>query len=338
MESMAASIKEKAIQLGYSACGIIPAVAFEEYYEALDKRILSFPNSKEFYESQYSRATPPENARSIVVCIRGYNQYKIPANLDRYIGKYYLFHGNIPYSTAFSAKAELDTYLQLLGIRTVKCYPPPMRWAAVKAGLGKFGRNNFVYTPEHGSYVHIDTWVVDTELDCDSLRDSPITKKCPTSCKKCINACPTKALADEFSMDRGKCITHLMYEKESLPEEIREQMGLWLYGCDVCQDICPMNKDKLTGTEEFPLLLQFEKYMELDKIATMKEETYKNIIYPRFWFAGKDALVTWQCNALRAMINTKDERYQQLIQESCFHQDQRVRRIAKWGYKGNANS
>ena len=299
-------IKEKALQLGYSSCGIIPAMAFEEYRQALEQRIESFPESKEFYEKQFSRVTPPSDAKSIIVCVRGYNHYKIPDSLKSHIGKYYLFHGEIPYSDAFRAKAEFNTFLQANGIRIVNCQTPPVRWVAVKAGLGKFGRNNFFYTEEHGSYAHIDTWVVDVPFDYDNPSNPILMPECRKNCRRCIDACPTNAMDRDFSMDRSKCITYLVYGKKPQKQAVYEQMGLWLYGCDVCQDVCPMNKGKLTEEEDFPLLSLFEKHVQLNKIATMNEDTYANVIYPRFWFVGKKALSTWQNNALRALNNSKN--------------------------------
>jgi len=325
------SIKEKALQLGYSGCGIIPATFFEEYQNALDERVQSFPESREFYESQQARCVPPADGKSIIVCVRGYNHYTIPCKLEKHIGKYYLFHGGISYSAAFRAKAEFEAYLQVSGMRIVKSQPPPMRWAAAKAGLGKFGRNNFIYTQAHGSYTHIDTWIVDAVLDYDSPPGDNLMPECHANCKKCIDACPTKALSGEFSMDRGKCITHLMYEKKHLSDEMREQMGQWLYGCDVCQDVCPINKGKLTNSEDFSLLSQYEEYLAPEKILTMDDDTYTNVIYPRFWFAGKDAVVTWRRNALRAMINSGDVKYHRLIQECRHHPEASLREMAKWG-------
>ncbi|MCL2378803.1 MAG: hypothetical protein FWC77_06730 [Defluviitaleaceae bacterium] len=324
-------IKEKAVQLGYSGCGIIPAEIFEEYNKSLDERAKSFPESKEFYESQAGRAVPPANSKSIIVCVRGYNHYKIPPKLEKHIGKYYLFHGGIPYSQAFAAKAEFEAFLQVSGIGILKSQPPPVRWAAAKAGLGKFGRNNFIFTNQHGSHTHIDTWVVDTALEYGNPAADYLMPGCKAGCRKCIQACPTKALNGDFSMDRSKCITHLMYEKKPLPSELRAQMGQWLYGCDVCQDVCPMNKGKLTNTEDFPLLSQYEEHIEPEKILLMDDDTYTNIVYPRFWFAGKDATLTWQCNALRCMINSGDARYRKLIQECSNHPEPRIRGIARWG-------
>jgi epoxyqueuosine reductase len=84
-------------------------------------------------------------------------------------------------------------------------------------------------------------------------------------------------------MDRGKCITNISCFSKDVPkEDIRSKLGLWLYGCDACQDACPLNKDKFNETEEFPLLPEFEEYLKPENILKMDEETYINILNPRF--------------------------------------------------------
>ena len=322
---MTTNIKEKALQLGYSSCGIIPAATFKEYYEALDKRIESFPESKRFYESMYESGA--SEGKSIIVCIYGYNHFKVPQNLEGHFAKYYLFHSDIAYSKAFRAKSEFESYLQTLGLCVLKSQEPPMRWAAVKAGLGKFGRNNFVYTNEHGSHIHIDAWTVDGVLDYDQCQEETLMPGCKEGCRKCVTACPTKALCDEFSMDLGKCVTYLVFRKNS--NEVNEQLGQWMYGCDACQDACPMNKGKLTDMEDFPLLPQYSQHMNLENILAMDGDVYANIVHPRFWRAGKDGIVAWQRNALRCMINSSEEKYHKLILE-CVNRPE-LEEVARWG-------
>jgi len=323
-------IKSKALQLGFTSCGVIPAAAFDEYEDYLNERVKSFPESLELYEPLYGSIQPPAAGKSIIVCTRRYNRYKVPEGLNGIIAKVYLFDGRLPYAHENRAKEEFETFLKTLGLSIIKC-DVPARWAAVKAGLAKFRLNNFVYSPEHGSYFWIDTWVVDKELDYGIPTENSFLSPCG-DCRKCIQACPTKALSGDLSMDRGKCVAQLSFHTAELPSEsLRPQMGRWLYGCDICQDVCPFNQNKFNETEEFPLLAELEGRLSLESILEMDEETYIDIIHPRFWYISKDSLWIWQCNALRCMINAGDEKYHSLIKGCLHHRDSRVREMALWG-------
>jgi len=329
----AQKIKRKAEQLGYSGCGIIPSIEFSEYKQYLDERVELFPESKSLYEKLYDHVQPPEKGKSIIVCISGYNNYKVAKYLNGVIGKLYQFDPRLSCSHEYRAKAEFETYLETFGIHLLKG-TVPARWAAAKAGLGKFGRNNFIYTREHGSYIWIDTWIVDKELAYDAMPENTLMSACNENCRKCIKSCPTKALSGSFSMDRGACVVQLALLTKDIPEEdLMAQMGLWMYGCDACQDACPLNKNKLNETEDFPLLSEFEEYLQFERILEMDEDTYANVIYPRFWYTGKDGLWQWKCNALRCMINSGDKKYHHYIKQCCSHADARLRKIAEWGCK-----
>jgi epoxyqueuosine reductase len=329
----AKEIKEKALQAGFSACGIIPAEHFEEYRKALDERSKAFPDSAKRYKPLYDMVTPPAGGKSIIVCSRGCNHYKTPDSLAKHVGKMYLFDGRLPFTEEYRAGTEFETYLKNGGLRVLEGGVPD-RWAAAKAGVGKFGRNNFTYTPEHGSYVTIYTWVVDAVLDYDPYPESAIAEECSEDCLACVAACPTGALCAGLSMEYGSCIPSMANDTEILPDaEARKRLGLWLYGCDICQDVCPMNARKLSGEKDFPLLAQYEKYLQPGNILEMDEETYKNIVNPRFWYIGEDGLWLWKCNALRAMINDGDKKYHALIKKysSDQGQDPRIREVAQWG-------
>ncbi len=327
----ASAIKRKAIQLGYTACGIIPLSSFTEYVHYLDDRIKSFPESKKLYEPLYSLAKKPEHGKSIIVCTLGYNKYRIPDSLNGMIGKAYLFDSRLSYSHEYRAKDEFETYIRSDGINILK-WNVPARWAAAKAGLGKFGRNNFIYCAEHGSYIWIEAWVIDKELDYDEIAADISLPECSEDCLLCVDSCPTNALVSSYSMDRGKCVAQLsFYAQDILTPELRTQMGSWLYGCDACQDACPINQNKPTYKEEFPLLTQFEKHLDLERIMEVDENTYINIINPRFWYISKDDLWLWKCNALRIMINRNDNKYHHLIKKHCHASDERLRELALWG-------
>ena len=326
-------IKRKATQLGFLACGIIPSIAFDEYTQSLDDRLKAFPESKELYEPFYGFAAKNEAAKSIIVCTQRYNRYKIPENFNGVIGKMYLFDGRLIYSYEYRAKIEFETYLKTLGVNILPSNIPA-RWAAAKAGLGKFGRNNFIYDSEHGSYIIINAWAVDKELDYHIIEENSLVSGCNENCRNCIRSCPTGALSDSLSMDMRKCIArHSFSAKDTLEENTRTQMGSWLYGCDLCQDACPLNKDKFTESEEFPLLHEFEEYLRPENILEMDEHTYLEIVNPRFWYIGKDNIWLWKCNALRHMINSGDPKYHRLIKKHCDDSDPRIKELALWGSK-----
>lgn len=205
------------------------------------------------------------------------------------------------------------------------------RWAAAKAGLGYFRKNNFIYT-KFGSWVWIDTWIVDLEMEYDEEIDNK-NGICPENCNKCIEACPTKALSGDYSMDRGACIAQLSFHSSELPsEEVREKMGTWVYGCDVCQDVCPINKNKWSEDEEFPELDKITELLSLEQILTMDENTLLNTLYPRFWYISKDRIWLWKCNALRAMANSGDIKYINLVKDYCSDKNENIRNMAIWAY------
>lgn len=330
---MTSEIKRKALEVGYLACGIIPVNIFGDYKKALDKRVESFPKSKPLYEKLCNFVNQPEDAKSIIVCTQRYNNYKPRESLGGLYGKYYMLDGRMTYAQEHRAMEEFEAYLKTLSLNILK-YTIPDRMAAAKAGIGKFGRNNFIYDKQHGSYISIHEWVVDKELEYDPIAEDIYLSACNDNCEKCIEACPTKALDGKFSMNMGRCITRLNTVAGDIPDdETKEQMGTWLYGCDACQDACPCNKDKFTSQDEFPLLDEHEVFLQPETILTMDEETFKNVVHPRFWYIGEDNLWFWKCNALRSLINAGDEKHHSLIKQFCNDEDERIRAIARWGCK-----
>jgi epoxyqueuosine reductase len=118
---------------------------------------------------------------------------------------------------------------------------------AVRAGLGWLGKHTNVITPEFGSWVFIGELLLNIELefDVDQIEDH-----CGT-CTLCIDACPTDAITEPYVLDSNKCISYATIElrSESLPVEIKSQLSGWLYGCDICQDVCPWNRFQQTSEE-----------------------------------------------------------------------------------------
>lgn len=142
-------------------------------------------------------------------------------------------------------------------------------WAK-KSGLGWIGKNGNLINKNRGSYF----FVAEIILDVDFEPDGPIKDYCGT-CTKCIDACPTEAIVQPYVVDGSKCISYLTIElKNAIPTEFKNKMDNWMFGCDVCQMVCPWNRFSLTHSEP-----QFEPS---SKLLSMSKEEWNDIEQPIF--------------------------------------------------------
>ena len=158
-------------------------------------------------------------------------------------------------------------------------------WAA-RSGLGWIGKNANLITPKVGSFFFIAELIVDLELE----PDGPITDHCGT-CKACIDACPTQAIIQPYVVDGSKCISYFTIElKDAIPSELSGQFDNWMFGCDVCQDVCPWNRfSKAHSTPEFephPDLLKMTERDWTELTEDVFRELFRKSAVKRTKFAG----------------------------------------------------
>jgi epoxyqueuosine reductase len=326
---LTATIKQKAHELGYVSCGITDASPFTEYLDTLEQRIQRYPESVHLYQDLRENGYPKKQAewaQSVIVCISRYGRYRLPQGLAQYFGKCYLVDGRLPYTTEYHASDAFQAFLKELGLSVI-APRLAVRWAAARAGLGQFGKNNFIYTND-GSWIMMKIWVVNAALEYDAPQT---TSLCPDQCTRCIDACPTHALERPFMMNYGRCIAHLTFHLTTLPPEaVRKPMGTWIYGCDVCQNVCPLNHGKWEPAEEFPQLDEVAHELPLDRLFRMTQPVYEQIIQPRFWYIAKEHLWIWKSNVLRAMANSGKVGYHHLIKEACYDPNEHIQQMAHW--------
>jgi epoxyqueuosine reductase len=311
-------IREKALELGYEDCGIIRVGALAGYREKLEERISRIPMGEKIYGRFRSYADPsadnPE-IRSIIVAIVPIYRYNVPGEFDGVYGKAYMFDGRTDERAPFfRIRKEFSTFLESLGLTSMLGssfgIPAPARWAAYQAGLGIIRQNNFFYT-KNGSYNRIEMLAVDRELEL--IRDVKLNE-CSKDCNKCIGACPTHALRDTYTMSMIGCVSFQTNMSTNMgmgvpSPEMAEQIGCWLYGCDACQDVCPFNKGKWTGGEDFPGLEGLAPSMRPENIMEMSYDEIGRTLAPKYWYIKPENLWKWKLNALTVMMNGCKEKY-----------------------------
>jgi epoxyqueuosine reductase len=194
---------------------------------------------------------------------------------------------------------------------------------ARRAGLGWVGKNTMLINTRRGSFFFLGAVLTDLELPPDAPSSGP---HCGT-CTACLDACPTKAFPEPFVLDATKCISYLTIElRTAIPVELREPMGNWLYGCDVCQDVCPWNS-KRVGEVAFPHdpeLAWLDPVELLGLDATAFRERFK---MTSLWRNRRAGLLR---NAAIVLGNTGDERALPALEQALTDSEELVRSAAAW--------
>jgi epoxyqueuosine reductase len=194
------------------------------------------------------------------------------------------------------------------------------REAAVRSGIGFYGKHTNVITKQHGSWVVLGTIVTSCELaPTESMRPG-----CG-SCTACIDACPTDAIVDDGVLDTRRCITYWTQSRHDIPVDIRESMADMVYGCDICQDVCPWNRgtEKRRANEE-PVS---GSVALADWLSASDEDL--DARYERFFIPRRQVRFLRR-NALVALGNSKDPRAFGLIAPFLDHEDQLLAEHASW--------
>ena len=251
------AIKRQAYKQGFHKVGIVKAEPLDEEGRLLEEWLArGYQATMQWMlREPAKRANPLElfpEAKSIVVVAENYytphqhNDSSKTGKISRYAwGDDYhdVIGGKLRSLLSWIEAATPD----VKGKVCVDIQPIMDKAWAVRAGLGWLGKHTNVITPEFGSWVFIGELLLNIELEFDTDR---IEDHCGT-CTLCIDACPTDAITEPYVLDSNKCISYATIElrSESIPVEIESQLSGWLYGCDICQDVCPWNRFQRTSAE-----------------------------------------------------------------------------------------
>lgn len=336
--SLQEEIREYALEIGFDRVGFASAAPFGQLSEALQERNEGYSWVSEGL-LQLSAVCDPRfvlpEARSLVVLIYDYHKQAFPPSLLGKIGRAYMARLYPGKKRIFGSRLRLfREFLEQQGL-TVAARPAlPDRQAAARAGLGTFGRNTFIYTPGAGSFAGIITMAVDGDLEGEENEARSI---CPDDCRSCIEACPTGALYEPFKMNPLHCIAFQTYGTGNIPgcppeipPEIREKMGTWIYGCDICQEVCPRNQKRLE--QKLPpdaYLAEIAPRVTLEKLLNMDERFYTGKIQPLlFGYIWEKKFL--QRNAAIALGNSGDPGAVPVLKQAMSDPEAMVRSYAAW--------
>ncbi|MBD47495.1 MAG: tRNA epoxyqueuosine(34) reductase QueG [Dehalococcoidia bacterium] len=197
------------------------------------------------------------------------------------------------------------------------------RAVAQRSGIGWFGKNTNILTSSHGSWVFLGQLITDLDLDIDP----PLKKDCGT-CTLCIEACPTDAIVSPYVLDNQRCISHLTIENRgSISVPMRSLIGEWAFGCDICQEVCPVNLKAMTTNEESFQLNEFDGF-DLEKLLEIDEEEFRTL------FAGSSLrrakLTGLKRNLCVVLGNLGDEDSVPVLNRALNDNEALVRSHAAW--------
>ncbi len=203
-----------------------------------------------YFDKRVNPAQLVPGAKSVVVL--SHNYYAPEKQTDPKAPKISRYAWGDDYHKVLQNKLKALLYFigEEIGDVNGRCFvdsaPVLERAWAKKAGLGWTGKNTLLINPRAGSYYFLAILIIDLEI----AESDPIKDYCGT-CRRCIEACPTDAILDSgYLLDASKCISYLTIElRENIPENFKLQMNNWVFGCDVCQEVCPWNRFSSSNTE-----------------------------------------------------------------------------------------
>ena len=275
-------IKDRALFEGFNKVGIIGAESLEDEGRRLKEWLARGHHGEMSWMARdvHKRISPQEifpPARSVVVVALNYftpHQHQE----DPATGKVSRYAWGDDYHDV--VKEKLLSLLSWIkeqepgaeGKICVDIQPTMDKAWAVRAGLGWFGKHSNVITPEYGSWVFIGELFLNLDLDHYA---EPMEDHCGT-CTLCIEACPTAAITEPYVVDSNKCISYATIELRApeLPDQIQSNLSGWLYGCDICQDVCPWNRFEEETAETRFAPREGNADADLHEILELTPETY----------------------------------------------------------------
>jgi len=326
-------LKMKALELGFSKVGITTTEEFAGHAQELRTRPdyapwVNTPQTGRLIDGCRPKEFYPEG-NSIICTVYGFGDMLYPEELTPYVGRTYLSRSYSPLAESACGIREnaFKAYIKSLGIALYEGdVDLPKRMACARAGITTFGKNNFAYTKEDGSFIILYTFLVDAALEYD---EPTMICDCPSKCQECIKACPTQAIQEERRLQPMNCV--LMNNILGAPNPaLFEKLGTKIHGCDECQLACPKNKkviEKMSRKDWF--LEELKSDFDLEKILLMKDDYYQDVVRPIMYNYIQDMDI-FRRNAAVALGNTGDPSHIPALRMAMEDNNPSVVEAAQW--------
>jgi epoxyqueuosine reductase len=345
MSSLSDTLKQQAHTLGFELVGIAPAAPADDFQHLQRWLARGFGGEMDYMSRHAQARKHPESilsaVRSVVMVGLSYRGARVRVSAPRQEGhaptpprspgRVARYAQGADYHDVLRAKLKrLLAWVQgqspgTRGRAVVDTAPLLERDFARRAGLGWIGKNTMLLNKKQGSYFFLGALLLDIDLPADLAHQA---SHCGT-CTACLDACPTQAFAGPGQLDARRCISYLTIElRASIPDELRPRMGDWLFGCDVCQEVCPWNRKAPSGTE--PRLQHRAELEGIDpaELLSLSEEQFHERFHgtaltrPR-----RGGLLR---NAAIVLGNTGDARAFPALRHALADSDALVREAAAW--------
>lgn len=274
-------IKEKALELGFSACGFSKAEGLKDeapvFKEWINKKRHA---GMQYMENHLEKRMDPrklhEGTKTVIsVLLNYFPEKEFPHENNYKISKY--AYGTDYHFVVKKMLKQLNDEIEIFAGRSVNARffvdsaPVLDRIWAQKSGLGWIGKNTCLIRKKEGSFFFIGEILCDLELEYDKTDKNEFCG----NCTKCIEACPTGALKAPYQLDANKCISYLTIEyKGELPSALKKQFGDWIFGCDICQDVCPHNA--------FAKPSKVKEFVPKPELTTMNKKDWETLDAEKF--------------------------------------------------------
>jgi epoxyqueuosine reductase len=335
--SLTNSIKSKALEVGFDLVGISPVGPFPENQFYKEWLARGFAGEMKYMgrepEKRENILNVLPEARSVIACGLNYNtDYPYSTEEDDKSGGWISRYawGDDYHEIVKDKLTVLQDFIRGIVSQEVKSRlyvdtgPVLDRVYGKYSGIGWYGKNTCLINQEIGSWIFIGEIITNLELDYDS----PVPDRCGT-CRMCIDACPTGALLEPYVLDSRLCISYLTIEQRGrIPVELREKLGNNIYGCDICQDVCPWNrKAEITNDSSFqPRGGLYNP--DLSSFSNLSEEEFRRIFKGSpIKRAKRNGLLR---NVMIAMGNSRNKDFIPYLKEYLKDDDPLVRTHAAW--------